>query len=118
MKPIEGYQVEREGSHAIALELTLDDELRVEGWAREIVHAVQAARRDAGLDVTDRIVLGFAGDAELIAAVRSHERYIAGETLALEVSYDGAVSDDTAAAASVWIDGRELRVALDRAGAR
>ena len=45
MKPLEGYQVEREGSHAVALELELDDELRAEGWAREIVHAVQAARR-------------------------------------------------------------------------
>ena len=48
MKPLEGYQVEREGSHAVALELEIDDELRAEGWAREIVHAVQAARRDAG----------------------------------------------------------------------
>jgi isoleucyl-tRNA synthetase len=115
MKPLEGYQVEREGSHAVALELEIDDELRVEGWAREIVHAVQAARRDAGLDVTDRIVLGFAGDAELLAAARAHERYIAGETLALEVSYDGAISD---AATSVRIDGRELRVALGRAEAR
>ena len=42
MKPLEGYQVEREGSHAVALELEIDDELRIEGWAREIVHAVQA----------------------------------------------------------------------------
>src|SRR5205085_11005126 len=57
MKPLPGYQVEREGSHAVALELEVDDELRIEGWAREIVHAVQAARRDAGLDVTDRIAL-------------------------------------------------------------
>jgi isoleucyl-tRNA synthetase len=111
MKPIEGYQVEREGSHAVALELTLDDELRVEGWAREIVHAVQAARRDAGLEVTDRIALGFAGDSELVAAARTHEGYIAGETLAVEVIYDGAESGTS----SVWIDGRELRVGLSRA---
>ena len=47
MKPLEGYQVEREGSHAVALELELDDELRVEGWAREIVRAVQIARAGA-----------------------------------------------------------------------
>ena len=51
MKPLEGYQVEREGSHAVALELEIDDELRAEGWAREIVHAVQNARKDAGLEV-------------------------------------------------------------------
>ena len=45
MKPLEGYQVEREGSHAVALELEIDDALRVEGWARDIVRAVQSAAR-------------------------------------------------------------------------
>ena len=50
MQPLEGYQLEREGSHAVALELALDDELRREGLAREVVHAVQAARKAAGLD--------------------------------------------------------------------
>ena len=47
MQPLEGYQVEREGSHAVALELEIDDDLRREGWARDIVHAVQngASRR-------------------------------------------------------------------------
>ena len=49
MQPLEGYQLEREGSHAVALELELDDELRREGLAREIVHAVQNARKAAGL---------------------------------------------------------------------
>ena len=68
MKPIEGYQVEREGSHAVALELEIDDELRVEGWAREIVHAVQAARRDAGLEISDRIVLTLDGAPSSLAA--------------------------------------------------
>ena len=48
MQPLEGYQLEREGSHAVALELELDDELRREGLAREIVHAVQNARKAAG----------------------------------------------------------------------
>ena len=49
MKPLEGYQVEREGSHAVALELEIDESLRIEGWAREIVHAIQSARRDGRL---------------------------------------------------------------------
>ena len=48
MQPLEGYQLEREGSHAVALELAIDDELRREGLAREVVHAVQNARKDAG----------------------------------------------------------------------
>ena len=46
MQPLDGYQLEREGSHAVALELELDDELRREGLAREVVHAVQNARKD------------------------------------------------------------------------
>ncbi len=108
MKPLEGYQVEREGSHAVALELEIDEELRVEGWAREIVHAVQRARRDAGLDISDRIVLTLDGDDALVAAARAHEEYIAGETLAVKVSYESL----DGSAAPVDIDGRELRVAV------
>jgi isoleucyl-tRNA synthetase len=107
MKPLEGYQVEREGSHAVALELEIDDELRIEGWAREIVHAIQAARRDAGLEVTDRIALTLDGDPALLQAAQRHERYIATETLALEVSYESL--DGSAPAV---IDGRELRVGV------
>jgi isoleucyl-tRNA synthetase len=75
------------------------------------VHAVQNARRDAGLEVTDRITLVLGGDAELLDAARAHEAYVAGETLATTVSYDGDVSG---AAAS--IEGRDLRIALERAG--
>ena len=88
MKPLEGYQVEREGSHAVALELELDDDLRAEGWAREIVRAVQPARQDAGLEVTDRIALTLDGDETLIDAARAYQEYIAGETLASSVSYE------------------------------
>ena len=111
MRPLEGYQVEREGTHAVALELAVDDELRVEGWAREIVHAIQAARRDAGLEVSDRISLTLGGDQALLEAARSHEPYVAGETLATSVSYDSG----TDGGRPVRIDGRELRVAVARA---
>jgi isoleucyl-tRNA synthetase len=107
MKPLEGYEIEREGSHAVALELELDDDLRAEGWAREVVHAVQAVRRDAGLEVTDRIALTLDGDAGLLDAARTRESYIAAETLAVRVSYDSLDG-----AEPVLIDGRNLRVAV------
>ena len=94
MQPLEGYQLEREGSHAVALELELDDELRREGLAREVVHAVQNARKAAGLQVEDRIALGLGGDDELLAAAREHEGYVAGETLAVRVDYDAPAGDD------------------------
>jgi isoleucyl-tRNA synthetase len=109
MEPLEGYQVEAESGHAVALELELDDELRREGLAREVVRAVQEARKQAGFEVSDRIALALGGDEELLAVAREHEAYIAGETLADSVDYsaDGAGESAT-------IDGRELRIALSR----
>jgi isoleucyl-tRNA synthetase len=109
MKPLDGYQLEREGSHAVALELQLDDELRSEGLAREIVHAVQNARKDAGLEVEDRIALRLGGDAEVLAAAREYESYVRGETLAEQLTFDG---DGNAAAAT--IDGLDLLIGLAR----
>jgi isoleucyl-tRNA synthetase len=112
MKPLDGYQLEREGSHAVALDVALDDAMRREGLAREIVHAVQGARRDAGLAVEERIALRLDGDGELLLeAARAHESYIAAETLATSISYGGL--DGSATTAS--IDGRELRIGVERA---
>jgi isoleucyl-tRNA synthetase len=111
MEAVEGFEVEVEGGRAVALALELDDELRREGLAREIVHAVQAARRDAGLDVSDRIALTLGGDAALLDAARAHEDYVTGETLAVSISYDGA-----SAGTEVRIEGRELQIAVERPG--
>jgi isoleucyl-tRNA synthetase len=109
LQPLDGYQVERSGTHAVALNLELDDELRREGLAREVVHAVQAARKNAGLEVEDRIELTLGGDEELLAATRAHEDYVAGETLATSVVYDGAGGD-----ASAEIEGRRLLISVER----
>ena len=109
MQPLEGYQIEREGAHAVALDLAIDSELRGEGLAREVVRAVQGARKEAGLDVSDRIALGLGGDPELIAAARSHEAYIAAEVLAVAVVCDGA------GGTVARIEGMELRVSVTRA---
>jgi len=108
LQPLDGYEVEAEAGHAVALQLELDDELRREGLAREIVHAVQNARKAAGLDISDRIALALGGDEELLAAAQAHEPYIAGEVLATSVAYD-------ADGAPVRIDGRDLRISLARA---
>jgi isoleucyl-tRNA synthetase len=106
LQPLEGYEVEAEAGHAVALQLELDDELLREGLAREIVHAVQSARKEAGLEISDRIELTLGGDADLVEAAREHEDYLAGEVLATSVAYDAG---DGAAAT---IDGRELRIGL------
>jgi isoleucyl-tRNA synthetase len=110
LQPLEGYEVEAEAGHAVALQLELDDELRREGLAREIVHAVQIARKDASLEITDRIALTLAGDPDLLSAAQAHEDYLATEVLATSVSYDGSANDATAK-----IDGRELSIGISRA---
>jgi isoleucyl-tRNA synthetase len=110
LQPLEGYEVEAEAGHAVALQLELDDDLRREGLAREIVHAVQIARKDAGLEITDRIALTLAGDADLLAAAQAHQDYLANEVLATSVAYDG-----TANGAPAKIDGRGLKIGVFRA---
>jgi isoleucyl-tRNA synthetase len=111
MEALEGFEVEVEAGRAVALSLELDDALRREGLAREIVHAIQNARKQAGLDVSDRIELELGGDPALLDAAREHEDYVSGETLAVSVSYDGAE-----AGAEARIEGLELRIAVARAG--
>jgi len=110
LQPLDGYQVEAESGRAVALALELDDELRREGLAREVVHAVQNTRREAGLEVTDRIALRLGGDPELLDAARAHEGYVAGETLATSVSYDAE------GAAGTQIEGRDLVITASKAG--
>jgi isoleucyl-tRNA synthetase len=108
MQPLEGYQVEREGLHAVALDVEIDDALRDEGWARDVVRAVQNARVSAGLEISDRILLTLDGDGELLDAVRAHQDYVAGEVLATTVAYedlDGTVEP-------VLIDKRPLKIAV------
>jgi isoleucyl-tRNA synthetase len=109
LQPLEGYEVEADAGHAVALQLELDEELRREGLAREIVHAVQNARKEAGLEIIDRIELALGGDPDLLDAARTHEPYLAGEVLATAVAYEA--SDGVAAK----IDGRELTIAVSRA---
>jgi isoleucyl-tRNA synthetase len=114
----DGYSVEREGAHAVALDLVIDEDLRREGRARELVHAIQNARKSAGLQVEDRIELSLGGDPTLLDAASEHRGYIAAETLAVELDL-GADRDARAAAMAfseqAVIDGLALTIALGRA---
>ena len=105
-----GVVVETAGSLAVAIDTTIDDALRSEGMAREIVSRVQQLRREAGLDVTDRIVLAWESDDDLAAsAMREHRETIAAEVLAVDimVGSDAEPSD---------LDGRSVTLEVRRAG--
>ena len=66
----------------VVLDTAVTAELEAEGLARDVVRVVQQARKDAGLDVSDRIALAIVGDAAAVAAVERHRDLIAAETLA------------------------------------
>jgi isoleucyl-tRNA synthetase len=118
MKAPEGYSVEREGAHGVALDLSLDEELVREGRAREMVHAIQNARKEAGLQVEDRIELWLAGDGSLVEAAEEHRDYLAGETLALALTLSENGLDGNAGEGcyreATEVDGLELTIALRR----
>jgi len=78
----EGFACAEESGYLVGLDTSLDDELRREGLARELVRAVQDARKQAGLEVSDRIELLVEGDERVGAALDAHRDYVMSETLA------------------------------------
>ena len=83
-------------SHAgvVALDIDVTPELEVEGRARDLVRLIQQARRDAALDVSDRILLTIAADDAWLEAVTAHESLIARETLATSIVTERTDTDD------------------------
>ena len=88
--PKAGLVVASEGATVVALETTLSPELVAEGLAREFVSHVQAMRKEADFEVTQRINVTVETDAELKAALETHIEYVKGETLTVEFAF-GAV---------------------------
>ena len=82
----EGYACAEDVGYLVALDTSLDEDLINEGVAREIVRSVQDARKQAGLEVSDRIVLGVAGTAAVEKALKQHREYVMAETLATDWS--------------------------------
>ncbi len=80
----EGYACGEDGGYLTALDTSLDEDLVEEGLAREIVRSIQDARKQAGLEVSDRIVLGVSGSEGIERALAKHRDYIMSETLATD----------------------------------
>ncbi len=95
----------------VVLDTAVTPELAAEGLARDLVRAVQQARRDAGLDVSDRIVLAVGGSQAVQAAARTHESLIASETLATSFT----VSDEESGTEVVVGDGEKATVLVTKA---
>ena len=82
---IEGWLVANEGGFTVALDVTINDELKGEGIARELVNRIQNLRKDSGFEVTDRIDVKIQKDSNLVTAVQTNIEYIKTETLTEEL---------------------------------
>ena len=82
---IEGWLVANEGALTVALDVTITEDLRKEGIARELVNRIQNLRKDSGFEVTDRIDVQLQNDESVKAAIASNEEYIKSETLTEEL---------------------------------
>jgi isoleucyl-tRNA synthetase len=102
-------------SGVVLLDTVLTDELMSEGLARDAVRAVQQARKDAGLHISDRIELWLSSnDPTVESAIRSHQSMIEGEVLAVSLNIGTGASEGYTAEGTVG-DDRPLHVALQRA---
>jgi isoleucyl-tRNA synthetase len=99
------------GGGVVVLDTTVTPELAAEGLARDVVRVVQQARREGGLDVTDRVAVVLEAPPEVVEAVRTHQEFLAGEVLAESVCYGPAGDAGFAGEAG---DGAPVRVAVTR----
>jgi isoleucyl-tRNA synthetase len=86
-KDIEGWLVANEGSLTVALDVTITEDLRKEGIARELVNRIQNARKDSGLEVTDKIKLTVLNNQNLQESITNNKEYIMSETLTIELVF-------------------------------
>ena len=106
--------VRSEGRYTVALDPGLTDELRREGLARELVSRVQRLRREAGLDITDRIRLAVEGTGAVCEAAREHEAVIARETLAVAVRVGQGMDGNLEFRSEAVLDGEAAILGLSR----
>ena len=88
-----GFSLASEGEMTVALDLTITDDLKREGLARDLVRNLQVMRKESGLALTDRIELGLSTESEeLRSAIVEYQTYIQDELLAVELVHDALPS--------------------------
>jgi isoleucyl-tRNA synthetase len=107
-----GWQVIEDRGTQVAINTTITEELKLEGLTRDVIRQVQNARKDAKLDLLDKIALSLTTDAAGLAkAIRTHQKDIATATQATQWS-DTPLAGDGVHTATVKIDGQALAIAL------
>ncbi|HOB85801.1 MAG TPA: isoleucine--tRNA ligase [Bacteroidales bacterium] len=109
---IPGWQVANDGRLTVALDVTVTDELRYEGIAREFINRIQNIRKESGFNVTDKIVVKIEDLDFVREAVRRHSGYIGSQTLAREVVLEKELSGRKVR--EVEIDEVVVKVVIDK----
>ena len=99
------------GTGVIVIDISVDEDQEREGLARDLVRSIQTARKDSGLEVSDRIRLYIHGSENIMAALAAHKAFICQETLATELA--GELPDTNAL--DLDIQGEAVRLALEKA---
>ncbi len=109
---IPGWLVANEGNITVALDITITDELRKEGIARELVNRIQNVRKSKDFNITDRIVVKIAPDEHVNDAVSEFNDYIARQVLAVKIELADV---DAAEAVAIDMDDYELQMSVEKA---
>jgi isoleucyl-tRNA synthetase len=109
-----GLAVQEENGYFAALDPTVTPELRLEGYARELISRVQRMRKEAGLAVSDRIRLTVAGGPEVRAVIDAHGGWISDEVLAAELAFVGGEAPAGGDQQPIDLDGITAHVAITR----
>jgi isoleucyl-tRNA synthetase len=107
-----GLAVAAEGGLLCALKTDLTPELVREGLTRELVRRVQDLRKEAGLDIADRICLWASASPRLAEAIQAHRQYIMGETLALDMK--DSPPTNAAHTTTAEFDGEQVILGLEK----
>jgi isoleucyl-tRNA synthetase len=103
------------GFGVVMLDTEVTDELRAEGWARDVVRLIQNARKQANLQLTDRIKVAVQAHSRLRAAIELHRDVIRRETLSVQLELDAEFAKDADDVGADTIDGHEIRFVISSA---
>ncbi|UII28538.1 isoleucine--tRNA ligase [Fulvivirga maritima] len=107
---IPGWSVASEGRLTVALDITISDDLKKEGIARDLVNRVQNLRKDMGLEVQDKIKINIEKNTDLVnAALEANKEYICNETQALSLDIIESLSDGS----ELEMDEHKLKVKIE-----
>ena len=109
-KDIEGWLVANEGALTVALDVTITESLHKEGIARELVNRIQNARKDAGLEVTDKIKLTVLNFDNLQQSISDNRDYIMSETLTKELVF----VDELKGGTNIEFDAIESKILIEK----